>query len=60
METQTKFIPSIIIACLFITLAIVILIFAEGLRRWYSGLFFFIMGSVTMLRALYLHRYSNK
>ena len=31
-----------------IALAVIIFIFAEGLRRWYSGLFFIFIG-ITML-----------
>lgn len=33
-------------------LAVVILIFADGLRRWYSGLFFAVIGAVILLGAL--------
>ncbi len=36
----------------FIVLALVILIFADGLRRWYSGIFFALIGTVTLLNTL--------
>ena len=32
-----------------LVLAVVILIFADGLRRWYSGLFFVLIGAVLLL-----------
>lgn len=41
---------------LFLVLAVVIFVFAEGLRRWYSGIFFTIIGSGTILNALRLER----
>ena len=38
------------IVCL--ALAVVIFIFAEGLRRWYSTIFFALMGIVMFINAL--------
>ena len=35
-----------------IALAVVIFVFAEGLRRWYSGIFFALIGIVAILGAL--------
>jgi Flp pilus assembly protein TadB len=35
-----------------IVLAVVIFIFAEGLRRWYSGIFFALIGVVMMLGSM--------
>ena len=35
-----------------IAFAIVVLVFADGARRWYSGLFFAIMGVVVLAYAL--------
>jgi type IV secretory pathway TrbD component len=32
----------------FVVLGLVILIFAEGARRWYSGIFFEMIGGVTL------------
>ena len=37
------------IACL--VLAVVILVFADGARRWYSGAFFAVLGVVLLLNA---------
>jgi len=34
-----------------LVLAAVILIYADGLRRWYSGLFFALIGAVLLLNA---------
>ena len=33
-------------------LALIILVFADGLRRWYSGIFFAIIGTVILVNAL--------
>jgi len=35
-----------------IVLAVVVFVFAEGLRRWYSGIFFAILGTVTLVSAV--------
>ena len=35
-----------------IILAIIIFVFADGLRRWYSGAFFAIMGIIILLNGL--------
>jgi hypothetical protein len=32
-------------------LAVAILVFADGPRRWYSGLFFVVMGAVALIGA---------
>lgn len=42
---------ALVLGVLFIVLALIILVFAEGLRRWYSGIFFAIVGTVTLLNA---------
>ena len=34
-----------------LVLAVVILVFADGLRRWYSGLFFALIGVALLLNA---------
>ena len=34
-----------------IGMAVVVFVFAEGLRRWYSGLFFAVLGVVMLLNA---------
>jgi len=44
----------------FIVLALVILIFADGLRRWYSGIFFALIGTVTLLNTLRWRRTSKE
>ena len=42
---------SLLLGLLFLCLAVVILVFADGLRRWYSGFFFLLMGLWVVLRA---------
>jgi len=44
----------------FLVLALVILIFADGLRRWYSGIFFALIGTVTLLNTLRWRRTSKE
>lgn len=36
----------------FLGLGLFILIVAEGLRRWYSGLFFVLIGTISVVTAL--------
>ena len=43
---------SLVLGSLFILLAVAILVFAEGPRRWYSGLFFALLGTVAVLNAV--------
>jgi hypothetical protein len=40
---------TLIIGIAFIALAVVIFVFADGLRRWYSGGFFAVMGAAILL-----------
>jgi hypothetical protein len=35
-----------------IALAVIVFVFADGLRRWYSGIFFAIMGTAVLVNAL--------
>ena len=51
---------ALVLGVLFILLALIILVFAGGLRRWYSGIFFAIIGSVTLLNALRWRRTSEE
>lgn len=39
-------------------LAVAVFVFAEGLRRWYSGGFFAVMGIVMLVNAYRWHRTS--
>ncbi len=34
-----------------VVLAVIVFVFADGLRRWYSGMFFAIMGAVLLVNA---------
>jgi hypothetical protein len=42
---------AIVLGILCLVLAAVILVFADGLRRWYSGGFFALMGVVMLVNA---------
>lgn len=44
---------AVVLGVLFLLLAVIVLVFADGLRRWYSGLFFALIGTVTLLNAFY-------
>jgi hypothetical protein len=37
---------------LFVVLAVAVLLWADGLRRWYSGIFLAVVGTVMMVNAL--------
>ena len=41
----------LILGIILLVLAVVVFVFASGLRRWYSGLFFVIMGLVAVTNA---------
>ncbi len=41
----------LILGIMFLVLATIVLVFATGGRRWYSGLFFAIMGLVALANA---------
>ena len=41
---------SLVAGILFIVLALVVFVFADGPRRWYSGLFFAVLGVVMLAR----------
>ena len=44
---------AVALGVIFLLLAVIMLVFASGLRRWYSGLFFSVIGTATLLNAFY-------
>jgi len=42
----------LVLGILFIVLAVIIFVFADGLRRWYSGIFFAMIGTVILVNTL--------
>ncbi|UCG86271.1 MAG: hypothetical protein JSW71_20595 [Gemmatimonadota bacterium] len=54
--SKTAFVSGII--C--IVLAVVVFVLADGLRRWYSGIFFAIIGLVVLLNALRWQRVAGE
>ena len=56
-ETMSK--ASLVMGVLCLVLALVILVFADGLRRWYSGLFFLLMGAVALTNAIRMRRVAD-
>lgn len=44
---------SAVLGVIFLLLAVIVLVFASGLRRWYSGLFFAFIGVASLLNAFY-------
>jgi hypothetical protein len=53
MTESTKRKVGLVLGVLFLVLAVIIFVFADGLRRWYSGIFFAIIGALTLLNALH-------
>jgi hypothetical protein len=47
---------AVVLGVSFLLLAVIVFVFADGLRRWYSGIFFAIIGTVTLLNASYWGR----
>jgi len=56
MKNKSKFSVYLSVAIVFITLSVVIFIMADGLRRWYSGTFFLILGGALLTRTLIQNR----
>jgi len=44
---------AVVLGILFLLLSLIVFVFADGLRRWYSGIFFAVIGTVTLLNAFY-------
>jgi len=53
MTNNKKFKLYLLIAIIFFILSVIIFFMADGLRRWYSGSFFLIMGGVVLSKAIY-------
>lgn len=51
---------AVAIGILCIAIAVIVLVFAEGLRRWYSGIFFMLMGTIMLINALRWRRHADK
>lgn len=51
MTASTRSNLALIFSLLTFVLAVVVFAFADGLRRWYSGLFFLLMAIVALLNA---------
>jgi hypothetical protein len=49
MSKNTMNKAGLVFGILFIALAVIIFVFADGLRRWYSGIFFAVMGTVVLV-----------
>ena len=43
-----------------IVMAVIVFVFADGLRRWYSGIFFTIMGTVMLVNTLRCRRVADQ
>ena len=42
----------LICGIVFVVLAVIVFVFADGLRRWYSGVFFAILGTTLLVNGL--------
>jgi len=60
MTKKTKIKLGFTGAVLFLGLSLVIFLFADGLRRWYSGIFFFILGGTMLSNAIYWRRHTDE
>lgn len=59
MTNKNKYKLYLTMAIIFFILSVIIFVFADGLRRWYSGGFFLIMGGVVLSKAIYDYRKQN-
>jgi hypothetical protein len=46
----------VVLGVFFLLLAVIVFVFANGLRRWYSGIFFAIIGTVALLNGFHRGR----
>lgn len=60
MSKNTMSKMALISGILCIVLAVIVFVFADGLRRWYSGIFFAIMGTVMLVNALRWRRVADE
>ncbi len=44
----------------FIVIAVIVLVLADGLRRWYSGIFFAIIGTVALVSYMRWRRAADR
>jgi len=42
---------AVALGALSLVLSLIVFLFSDGLRRWYSGIFFAVIGTVTLLDA---------
>jgi len=59
VTTKNKYKLYLLIAIIFFILSVIILVLADGLRRWYSGGFFLIMGGIVISKAIYNYQKQN-
>ncbi len=52
MKKSKLVILTLVLGILCIILSVIVFIFADGLRRWYSGIFFLLIGTVTLINAV--------
>lgn len=43
-----------------IVVAVIVFVFANGLRRWYSGIFFALIGTIMLVNAVRWRRVANQ
>ena len=51
---------ALVVGILCLVLAVIVLVFAHGLRRWYSGIFFAFMATVMVVNAMRWRRITEK
>jgi ABC-type multidrug transport system permease subunit len=60
MNRKTMSKVALVTAIVCIVIAVVVFIFADGLRRWYSGIFFAVMALVMLVNALRWRRVAGE
>lgn len=60
MSKNTMSKAGLVIGIVFILLAVIVFVFADGLRRWYSGIFFAIVGAATLVSTLRWRRVADE
>jgi hypothetical protein len=60
MSKSTMSKVGLVTGILCVVLAVIVFVFADGLRRWYSGIFFAIIGATTLVSALRWRRVADE
>ena len=60
MTRKTMSKMALVLGVLCLVAMVIVFVFADGLRRWYSGIFFAVIGTVMLVNAVRWRRVTDK